>query len=551
MKNSTPAIVSSGRRALVFTIASGMALALVARAVDLHVRDRDFLRNQGEARQHRVVSIPAHRGMLLDRNGEPLAISTPVETLWAEPEQLAKSNQLDKLAGLLEVSTRGLKKKLAGTKSREFAYLRRHVDPQLSARVMGLNIDGVHVQREYRRYYPAGEVTSHMLGFTNIDDQGQEGLELAYNQWLEGQPGARRVIRDRLGRAIEDIESIRPARPGKDLQLSIDKRLQYVAYRELQQAVNKHRARASSAIVIDVHTGEVLAMVNQPAYNPNRRTGRNGPQSRNRALTDVLEPGSTMKPIALAAALESGDYAPDFVVQTAPGYYQIGKYEVKDHRNYGDLDMTGIIRKSSNVGVSRIALSLDPQQMWSVFDKFGFGKVSGSGFPGEAKGTLSRAAQWQKIEQATMAFGYGVAVTPLQLARAYSAIAADGVMPEINLVKVDKAVRGKRVISAKTARQLRAMLESVTQPGSSGTRAKVVGYRVAGKTGTSLKSQSGGYSEDRYIALFAGFAPASRPEVVVVVVIMASALRLRGTLPDDWDPNATRLSGLRQSGGGV
>ena len=557
MKKPVPVTIPRGRRSLVVIALLVMNSALVVRAVDLHVRDREFLRNQGEARQHRTVAIPAHRGMLLDRNGEPLAISTPVDTLWAEPEQLARSNQLGKLARVLEISVSGLKKKLSSSKGREFAYLRRHVDPSLSASAMALEIDGVHVQREYRRYYPAGEVTSHLLGFTNIDDQGQEGLELAYEEWLAGKQGARRVIRDRLGRAIEDIESIRPARPGKDLRLSIDKRLQYVAYRELQQAVKKHRARSSTAIVLDVHSGEVLAMVNQPAYNPNRRSGRGGPQSRNRAVTDLLEPGSTMKPITLAAALESGEFRADTVIGTGPGFYKVGKHEVKDHHNYGDLDFHGIIRKSSNVGASKVALSLDPQQMWQIFDRFGFGHVSGSGFPGESAGTLNHASQWRKIEQATLSFGYGISVTPLQLARAYAAIASGGVLPPVQFLKAEAPVDGRRIIRRETAFNLQEMLETVTQEGGTGTRARVVGYRVAGKTGTSRKSEQGGYSEDRYVALFAGFAPASRPELVVLVSIdepsagefyggavaapvfsriMASALRLRGTLPDDWQP---------------
>ena len=572
MKKPAPVIVPKIRRMLVFSMVLTMTGVLIARAIDLHVRDRDFLQNQGEARQHRVVSVPAHRGMILDRNGEPLAISTPVDTLWAEPEQLAKSKQLGKLAKVLEISTSGLKKKLAKNKGREFTYLRRHVDPQLSAKAMALEIDGVHVQREYRRYYPAGEVAAHVIGFTNVDDEGQEGLELAYNDWLIGQPGARRVIRDRLGRAIEDIESIRPARPGKDLYLSIDKRLQYVAYRELQIAVQKHHARTASAVVLDVGTGEVLAMVNQPAYNPNRRSGRGGSKSHNRAVINVLEPGSTMKPITLAAALESGDYLPDFVVETAPGYYYVGRHRVRDHRNYGDLNLAGILQKSSNVGVSKIALALDPQQMWTVFDGLGFGKVSGSGFPGEVAGTLNHASQWRKIEQATMSFGYGLSVTPLQLARAYAAIASGGVLRETSFVKTEKTRRSKRVISQKTAHQLRMLLEAVTQEGGSGTRAKVVGYRVGGKTGTSWKSEGGGYAENRYIALFAGFAPLSKPEVAVVVAIdepeagefyggavaapvfssiMSSALRLRGTLPDDWNPSDQRLSFLSESGGDV
>ncbi|MEM7292711.1 MAG: penicillin-binding protein 2, partial [Pseudomonadota bacterium] len=368
-------------------------------------------------------------------------------------------------------------------------------------------------------------------------------------------PGAHRVIRDRLGRAIEDIESIKPARPGRDLLLSIDKRLQYVAYRELQQAVKTNRARASSAIVLDVRTGEVLAMVNQPTFNPNRRNGRGGPGARNRAVTDVLEPGSTMKPITIAAALESGEFRPETVVATAPGFYSVGQHEVKDHRNYGDLDLYGIVRKSSNVGASKIALSLDPQQMWSVFDRLGFGKNTGSGFPGEATGTLNHASQWRKIEQATLSFGYGVSTTPLQLVRAYAAIAAYGVMPEVTFLRREEPAAGRRVLSREIAREMQAMLETVTQAGGTGTRAKVTGYRVAGKTGTSRKSQSGGYSEDRYIALFVGFAPVSRPEVAVLVTvdepsagqfyggsvaapvfsrIMASALRLRGTLPDNW-----------------
>ena len=553
-KNAQPVIVPLGRRVFMYAVVLLVAAVLVARAIDLHVRKHVFLQSFGDALHHERISIPANRGMISDRTGEPLAISTPVDTLTADPPSaVLQSKQLSALAKALRVELDDLKAKLSKNKDRRFAYLRRQVDPKVSEAVMALEIDGVRVQREYRRYYPAAEVTAHILGFTNIDDQGQEGIELVYNQWLEGNSGITRVMRDRIGRVFKEVESIRPAKRGKDLQLSIDKRLQYVAYQALLSAVSKHRAKAASAVALDIRSGEVLAMVNVPTYNPNLRAGREGAKLQNKAVVSLFEPGSTMKIITLAAALESGRYSPSSRIETAPGFYQLSGYQIKDQRNHETLDLTGIIKKSSNVGASKVALSLDPEQMWSVFDSFGFGRSSGSHFPGEQAGTLKHARDWRKIEHATLSYGYGIAVTPLQLARAYAAVGNNGVVVEPTFLKRDTPRYSERVISAQTAQQLLAMLESNTEAGGSGRRAKVTGYRVGGKTGTSWKSGANGYLEDRYVSIFAGLAPISQPEVAVVVVvdepsagefygsvvaaptfseIMAAALRLRGVFPD-------------------
>ena len=404
------------------------------------------------------------------------------------------------------------------------------------------------------RYYPASEVTAHVVGFTDIDDQGQEGLELAYNDWLQGTPGSKRVIKDRLGRIVEDVESIQPSSPGKDLTLSIDRRIQYLAYRELKAAVQQHKARSGSAVLLDVKTGEILAMVNQPSYNPNNRKHMRSSQYRNRAITDVFEPGSTIKPFTIATALESGKYSPTTLIDTTPGYYKIGSYTVHDHINYGVINVTRVITKSSNVGASKIALSLDPERIWSMFNRVGFGSVSASAFPGESAGLMTHYSRWHDIERATMSFGYGLSVTPLQLAHAYSILAADGINRPVSLLKQTRPVEGQRVISAPVTQQVRAMMETVISKEGTGSRASVQGYRVAGKTGTVHKSAAGGYSVDRYISVFAGMAPASKPRLVLVVMInepegeeyyggqvaapvfssmMSGALRLMNIAPDN------------------
>lgn len=514
------AAVRSARRWIVLGLFGLGSLALVARAVHLQVMDRDFLRGQGDARQQRVVEIPAHRGDIEDRNGEALAISTPVDSVWANPQEtMLARDQLGELARLLDIDRDELYRRLAERADREFVYIRRHINPDLARRVVSLDVPGVSIQREYRRYYPMGEVLGHVLGFTDIDDRGQEGLELAYDEWLTGRPGAKRVIRDRLGRSIEDVESIRASLPGKALRLSIDRRIQYLAYRELKAAVQAHKARSGSLVMLDPRTGQILAMVNQPTFNPNNRKDFRGRLYRNRAVTDVFEPGSTIKPFTIAAALEGGRYEPSTLIDTAPGLLRVGRHTIRDIRDYGVIDLSTVIMKSSNVGASKIALSLDPQELWGLYSKVGFGAVTGSGFPGEAAGVLSDSGRWREVERATLGFGYGLSVTALQLAQAYAVLAADGMSRPVSFLHDHGPVSERRMLHASTASQIRLMLESVVGPQGTGARADVSGYRVAGKTGTVRKSTAGGYSDDRYVSVFAGMAPASDPRIVTVVVI--------------------------------
>lgn len=545
-------------------------LGLIWRAVDLQIVRKDFLQGQGDARYLRVVPVPAHRGMITDRNGEPLAISTPIDSVWANPQEFdATVEQKRKLSQSLGLEQDSLKKLLAERKDKEFVYLKRQINPNLAESVMSLGIQGVSLQREYHRYYPSGEVAAHLLGFTNVDDVGQEGLELAYDNWLHGASGLKRVIKDRLGRIVENVESIQEPRPGKDLAISIDRRIQYLAYRELKAAVQRHNARSGTAVMLDIHTGEVLAMVNQPAYNPNNRKDIQGVLYRNRAVTDVFEPGSTIKPFVMAVALESGKYRPDTIVDTSPGMYRVGRNIIRDVRNYGSIDLTTVVQKSSNVGASKIALSLDPAQVWGVLSRVGFGMQSGSGFPGESNGTLPYYTHWQEIDRATISFGYGLSVTALQLARAYAAIAGDGYLRPTSYLRVDNQAdvdaQSQQIFSPEIVKQVRQMLEKVVSNEGTGKAAHIPGYQVAGKTGTVKKSGVGGYLDDQYIALFAGVAPASRPRLAMVVVInnpqdgeyygglvsapvfknvMAGALRLLNIAPDDLPSIGTHMAYL-------
>jgi cell division protein FtsI (penicillin-binding protein 3) len=528
------------------------------RIVDLHVVRHDFLQGQGDARSLRVVGLAAHRGMITDRHGEPLAISTPVDSIWANPQELLLARErLPELARALKTDPDKLQQTLASRRGREFVYLQRHSHPDMARDVVSLAIPGVSLQREYRRYYPAAEVTGHLVGFTNIDDEGQEGIELAYDDWLRGQPGSKRVLKDRLGRIVENVESIRTPQPGGSLALSIDRRIQYLAYSELKAAVQKHKARSGSAVVLDIKSGEVLAMVNQPAFNPNNRRNLRGDRYRNRVVTDVFEPGSTLKPFTVAAALESGEYNPGTQIQTAPGFYKVGSNTVKDHRNYGLIDVSTVLQKSSNVGASKMALTLTAEQQWEMLTRVGFGEITSSGFPGESSGLLTEYRKWRDIDRATLSFGYGISTTLLQLAQAYSVFATDGYLRPIYLQRVDDVKEvtenQQRVMDSGTAIQVRQMLERVVLPGGTATRATVPGYRVAGKTGTVRKSGVGGYVEDRYLSLFAGLAPVSKPRLVMVVMInepsngdyyggvvaapvfakvMAGALRLLNIAPD-------------------
>ena len=510
----------NGRVTLIMAFFGLIASSLVARAIHLQVLDKEFLNQQADTRHLRTEIISAHRGTILDRNGEPLAISTPVDSIWVNPKEFASAvDKVPELAKALQLKPEILMRRITRSMSKEFLYLKRHLNPSDAQRVMAMKLPGINVQREYRRYYPASEVTGHLVGFTDIDDQGQEGLELAMNHWLEGEPGAKRVLKDRLGRSIENVESIRPPHHGKDLRTSIDLRLQYLAYRTLKAAVKTHNARSGSVVILDVKTGEVLAMVNQPTYNPNDRSQFVAERYRNRAITDIFEPGSSIKPLIVAAALESGQYRPSSVVDTAPGSVTVGAKKIEDRSNLGRISLTTILARSSNVGVTKLAMTLQPDQLWGTMTHFGLGEMTTSGFPGESAGMLTHFSNWRPISQATIAYGYGVSVTPLQLAQAYSAIGNGGIMQPVSLFAIEENTPGDRIVSGDTANAVRRMLEEVVRPGGTGTKASVEGYRIAGKTGTTWKFAKGGYSEDKYISIFAGLAPASNPRLATVVVI--------------------------------
>ncbi len=509
-----------GRVALVTVSFALVAAVLVARAVHLQVLDTDFLNRQADSRHLRTEKISAHRGTITDRNGEPLAISTPVDSVWANPKQFAPAvDSVPKLARALGIDSQMLMRRITRSMDKEFLYLKRHLSPEQAADVLALKLPGINVQREYRRYYPASEVTGHLVGFTNIDDEGQEGVELAFNHWLAGESGAKRVLKDRLGRSIENVASIRPPHHGKDLRTSIDLRLQYLSYRTLKSAIRQHNARSGSIVVLDVQTGEVLAMVNQPSYNPNDRSQFAAQRYRNRAITDIFEPGSSLKPFVIAAALESGQYRPSSIVDTAPGFVIVGPKKIEDTRNLGRVSLTTILARSSNVGITKLAMTLQPDQLWDTMTHFGLGELTTSGFPGESAGMLTHFSNWRPISQATLAYGYGISVTPLQLAQAYAAIGNGGRMRPVSLVALDQPNEGEQAISPGTATAVRRMLEEVVRPGGTGTKAAIDGYRIAGKTGTAWKFATGGYSEDKYISIFAGLAPASDPRLATVVVI--------------------------------
>ncbi|MEM9209376.1 MAG: penicillin-binding transpeptidase domain-containing protein [Pseudomonadota bacterium] len=510
----------ANRSVVVLVFFALAATSLLARAVHLQILNKDFLNDQADSRHLRTETITAHRGTITDRNGEPLAISTPVDSIWANPKELAGAvDRLPRLAQELGVESQMLMNRVTREMNKEFVYLKRHLTPDQARRVLALDLPGVNVQREYRRYYPAGEVTGHLVGFTNIDDKGLEGLELAFNHWLSGEAGKKRVLKDRLGRSIEDVESIRPPKPGKSLRTSIDLRLQYVAYRALKAAVQRFSADSGSIVILDVQSGEVLAIANQPTYNPNDRLQFVPDRYRNRAITDIFEPGSSIKPLVVAAALESGHYQPNSIVDTSPGYFSVGAKTIEDTRNLGRVSLATILSRSSNVGMSMVAMELEPDQLWSTMTRFGLGALTSSGFPGESAGLLTHFNNWQEISQATLAYGYGVSVTPLQLAQAYSALGNNGLVQPVSLVALDDVAPGTRVLEPDTATAVRRMLEEVVRPGGTGSKAKVTGYRVAGKTGTAWKFAAGGYSKDKYLSVFAGLAPASSPRLATVVVI--------------------------------
>lgn len=552
--HTTPAEFSERRRILLIALLGSMVI-LVGRAASLQVLQTEFLQKKAELQYFSAVPISAYRGKIVDRHGEPLAISAPVDSVWVDPHQFtAKAPQRKALAELLDIPVKRLDKLTPKRSKKRFVYIKRRISPSLQRQVAAMNLAGVSFKREYKRYYPAGEVTSHLIGFTNVDDVGQEGIELAYQERLKGKPGRKRVIRNGKRDVVANIENAYDPVPGQGLALAIDQRFQYIAYRELKAAYYKHRAHSASLVMLDAQTGDVLAMVNQPSFNPNSGRTEDRGNYRNRAITDVFEPGSTMKPFAVACALEQGPLDPDTVIDTSPGIFRVGRNLVRDMHNYGQLDIAHILQKSSNVGVSKLALSLSPNSFWECYNRLGFGQAPGTGFPGEAFGRLLGYENLRPFEQATLSFGYGLSGSAVQLARAYTALANDGEMLSISLIKNEDFVeKPVRVMSAETARIVRKMLERVVSREGTALRASVPGFRVSGKTGTVKKVGVGGYSKDRHLAVFAGMAPASRPRIVMVVVVdepstgdyygglvaapvfskvMGSVLRLMGIQPD-------------------
>lgn len=546
--------IAPWRRVLVLA-GFGLGLAgLLVRACYVQIWQRDFYQRRAERQQIRVATLPAHRGQLLDRGGVPLAISAPVESVCINPRRFqASAEQLRALARGLGMSERNLASRIRSNHHRAFLYLKRHLPPAEAERIAQLEIEALFLKPEFKRYYPAAEVTSHLLGFTDIDQHGQEGLEKQFETQLQGVPGRMRVVQDRRGRIIEAIEAVQEAQPGHDVRLSIDRRLQYWGYLELKRAVTEHRAKGGMLVLVDAHTGEVLALANQPAFNPNLRRSLSEGHFRNRAVVDSFEPGSTLKPFTLVCALRERAVGADFKLDTNPGWLRVGRHLVRDHHNYGVLDLAGILHKSSNIGITQVALRMSPQTFAACLEDFGFGRPVGIEFPGEAQGVLTEPSGWGKFEQATIAFGYGLSVSTSQLARAYTALADGGVLHSLTLLPRDRDDKAKRVMPPAVASQVLKMLEGVVSQHGTALKAQVAGYRVAGKTGTARIAVPGGYADDRYRALFVGLAPVSAPRLVLAVVIeepageqyyggevaapvfarvMGMALRLLGVPPD-------------------
>tara|TARA_R110002096_G_scaffold194356_7_gene376524 strand:+ start:2242 stop:3981 length:1740 start_codon:yes stop_codon:yes gene_type:complete len=544
----------AGRRRFILACFMLLMCGLIWRAFNLQVMNNRFLQQRGEAVYLRDIKLPAYRGKITDSSGHALAISAPVSSVWVNPQELELGEKGAEFAKLLELDEGSLNNKLKKYAGRRFLYIRRHMDPRLAQLVDELGLPGVYLQKEYKRYYPDGEVAAHLVGFTDIDDEGQEGLELALNQKLKGVAGVERVLRDGKRRMVKHIDNIRAPIAGKDIELSIDRRLQYLAYRELKAAVAQQNATSGSVVLLNPETGEVLAVANQPAFNPNDRSMFKASHVRNRAFVDVFEPGSTMKPFTVAAGMQSGLFDDASIIDTNPGYMKVGRSQVRDHRNYGELNLATLLLKSSNVASSKIALTIPPLSLWTMLDKLGFGHSTNNGYPGEAEGKLVTYERWRPIERATLAFGYGLSSSALQLARAYGAIANDGVVQAVSLVREEHHAKGDRVMSATIAKKIRTMLQGVVSPAGTAPRAQIHGYSVAGKTGTVKKAIAGGYSEDKYLGIFAGMAPASDPKLVLIVVIdepkagdyygglvaapvfsriMAGALRLMNVAPDD------------------
>lgn len=543
-----------GRLVLVGAALGLCSVTLIGRAAYVQLINSDFYQRQGEARYLRELPIATSRGMITDRNGEPLAVSTPVESIWVNPQELLRSpDRIPQLAQALDLPVDELTAKLSQKADKEFMYLKRRINPDKAHAVVALGIPGVFSQREFRRFYPQGEAMAHVLGFTNIDDRGQEGLELAFDSWLRGKPGAKRVIRDRKGAIVESIDLVKPAQPGKDLTLSIDRRIQFLAYKELRNALVENKAAGGSIVIMDVATGEILAMVNLPTYNPNAVNGVNPDVRRNRAVTDLVEPGSTMKPLTISTALKAGVVTKDTLIDTNPGYMAVGRFTIKDvPRNNGVLTVTGVITRSSNIGAAKIAAKLPDQTFYDQVHSYGYGSSPHSGFPGESAGVFPSPARWSGSSKTTMSYGYGLSVTPLQIARAYCALGNGGRLVTPTFVK-GQHEDSKQVLDPAIAKEVVAMMETVvTQGGAKG--AAILGYHVAGKTGTARKAGPGGYERGHYNALFAGLVPASNPRFATVIVIndpqgakyygglvsapvfhnvMEGALRLMDVPPDD------------------
>ncbi|MGP9824147.1 peptidoglycan D,D-transpeptidase FtsI family protein [Ectopseudomonas khazarica] len=559
---------------LVLALLALMVAAIAWRMLDLQVLDHDFLKAHGDARSVRHIPIPAHRGLITDRNGEPLAVSTPVTTLWANGKELqAGREQWPALAAALGQEPKSFAERLEQNKDREFMYLVRGLTPEKGQGVLDLKVPGVYAIEEFRRFYPAGEVAAHVVGFTDIDDRGREGMELAYEDWLAGVPGKRQVLKDRRGKLIKDVQVVQNAKAGKALALSIDLRLQYLAHRELRNALLENDAKAGSLVMVDVKTGEVLAMVNHPTYNPNNRRNLTPAAMRNRAMIDVFEPGSTIKPLSMAAALETGRWKPSDIVQVGNGTLQIGRYTIRDvSRTQGPaLDLTGILINSSNVGMSKVAFDVGGEQLYRVFSDLGFGRDTGLGFPGERVGNLPNHRKWREAETATLSYGYGLSVTAVQLAHAYSALANGGGMTPLSMIRVDDKPHATQVVPGEVAKTVRGMMQQVIEAPRGVFRAQVPGYHVAGKSGTARKTSVGskGYRANSYRSLFAGFAPAQDPRIALVVVIdepgkgayygglisapvfsrvMAGSLRLMNIAPDNLPTEAQKSVVVAQGG---
>ncbi|MFA6037513.1 MAG: penicillin-binding transpeptidase domain-containing protein [Legionellales bacterium] len=539
-----------------------MAIGIIIlgiRLVDLHIFNHDFLTKQGDMRTVRTVNLPAHRGMILDRNGEPLAISTPVDSIWINPkEYFIEPQDITPMTELLDMNVSDFAKRLDASRKKEFLYVKRQLNPEIAHSVLALEIPGVYTQREYRRFYPLGEVTAQLIGVTNIDGTGQEGIELAYDEALSGQDGKKRVLRDRLGRVIENIELIQTNQDGQHLYLSIDKRIQYLAYRELKSAITKHQAKAGMVIAIDVNTSEVLAMVNYPSFNPN---GLLRPQAgmRNRAVADTFEPGSTMKPLAMAAILETGEVDFDTIVDTSPGHMKVHRNVVKDLHNYGPLSLTMVLRHSSNVGIAKLLLPLPREDINQIWQRLGLTQITQSGFPGEQAGRITMSPNLDSFSYATQAFGYGLSVTGIQLAQAYATLANEGEQHPVSLLRINAPIRTEKVLDKEVAIAVSQMLVLNAEDQGTGRYAQIPGYKVSGKTGTTRKiNETGGYADNRHVALFAGFAPATNPQIAMIVLIdeptqgeyygglvaapvfskiMGGSLRLLNVPPDDLSPN--------------